>query len=388
MHDGRNGGRRGERSGAPRVARLLAMVALALLSAGAVGAETRLGVTVELLNALSSGAELEGWTLLPAGDAQVSIRNVGSRQVRSELVLRVTPAGAAVIPSLERLYVRATFGEVLATVGKTRSSWGSGLALNAGDIIFGSSSLDFSLRASDPRSQTAWLAGAEIPFGDFSFVELIALPGEPDLTNPLSPALPALEESSAGGRVNLALGDVTAQAGYLFRGDTIAGLGATGHHAYVTVEGYLPVNWHVSVATRTPRSSWDQDVVSGDLVGSAGAYGDVSLPRDRRLGWQFETLVRPFQSFAPTDGATPADYGLFLYPGLTLSSGTGMTLSVSSVVSPIDLSARLAAGFSWNIYETLTLLSYLTVAAGESDNLFSMADPSGVSILVGGRYVF
>lgn len=363
---------------------LIAIMALSV----PIFAETRVSVTAELLNTVASGAQLEDWTFLPTGSAELALRNQGSRRVRSELVLRYLPVGEGVLASLERLYARASFGEVLVTVGKTRSSWGAGLALNAGDIIFGSSSTDFSLQATDPRSQTSWLVSSELPLGDFSFAEIIVLPGVPDISNPFAPKAPALNDAAAGTRVSLALGDITMQSGYIFRGHEIAGLGTTGHHGFLSVEGYVPVTWHLSAATRTPRDRWDANALSDDLVVTAGANGDISLPADRTLAWQLEALVRPFGAFESSPGAEASEYGLFLYPGISFLPRTGLTISLASLVSPIDLSANSLFSISWNIYESLTLLSYTSIASGEETDLFSIEKPGGVSFTIGARYVY
>lgn len=365
--------------------RLVLSTLVALVLAGGASAETRVSVTAELLNALSSGPELETWTFVPAGTAELSILNRGSRLVRSELLLRFSPTTTPVLAELERLYVRAGFGQTLVTVGKSRTSWGSGIALNAGDIVFGSSSVDFSLAESDPRSETAWLTSAEIPFGGFSFLELIALPGFIDTTDPTAPALPAVRESSIGGRVSVAVRTATFQAGYLYRGTRIAGLGDTGHHAYLSFEGYAPINWHISASARTATNQWDTEVFSDSLTVTAGAFDDVSLPADRTLSWQLESLVRPYRSF---ELDIAGDYGVYVYPGVTFVPRSGLSISLSSLISPVDLSARSAFAVAWNIYESLTLLSYTSVAAGEEADVFSINEPGGVSFTIGIRYVY
>jgi len=370
------------------VRRTILSVMVGVVLAGSAAAETRVGVTAELLSGLASGPHLESWTLAPAGSAELSLRNTGSRLVRAELLLRFAAGAPSGAPELRRLYARAALGETLVTVGRTRSSWGAGLALNAGDIIFGSSSVDFSLRAADPRTETAWLTSVEIPFGDFSFVEVIALAGSPDLTNPSAPVPPAVDETSAGGRVNLAAGNATIQAGYLYRGDRIAGLGGTGHHAYLTAEGFVPVNWHVSASARTPVGRWDAATVRESLTVSVGAFDDAALPADRALSWQVEAIVRALGSFEPRAGAGAGDYAVFVFPGVGLTPRAGLSVALSSLVSPVDLSSTSTLSVSWSIYEALTLLGYASVAAGEPDDLFSIEQPGGLSFVAGARYVY
>lgn len=93
----------------------------------------------------------------------------------------------------------------------------------------------------------------------------------------------------------------TFKSGYLYRGNRIAGLGETGHHAYLTAEGLVPMNWHVSASARSPTDGWDRETAQESLVVTAGAFDDVSPPADRKPARQLELLSRPFQSFEPED---------------------------------------------------------------------------------------
>ena len=112
------------------------------------------------------------------GSAGMSFMSRGSRDVKGEIALDFSEAGGMLTPVLQKLYIRPYFGDVKVSIGKTRTTWGAGFAFNAGDIIFGSDSVSFDTTSDDPRSETAWLTNAEIPLGDFSFLELIVLPGE------------------------------------------------------------------------------------------------------------------------------------------------------------------------------------------------------------------
>ncbi|MBA7643783.1 hypothetical protein ES703_51516 [subsurface metagenome] len=144
-------------------------------------AEVRLGVTAEFYNTIMTLSGLDDWRYFLSGSAGLALRNRGSRVVRAELTLEFAETGGSaaqdLLPALKKLYIRPGFGDVLVSLGKTRSTWGAGFAFNAGDVIFGSDSVDFDTRASDLRTETAWLTNVEIPLGDFSFLEIIAMPG-------------------------------------------------------------------------------------------------------------------------------------------------------------------------------------------------------------------
>jgi len=132
-----------------RLLTILFLVSLAL----PLSAEVRLSVDTEFYNTFTTLSGLDDWRYFLSGTAGLAFRNKGSRVVRGELALEFVETGGSTAqtlsPTLKRLYIRPSFGDVLVSVGKTRSTWGAGFAFNAGDVIFGSDSVDFDSRASD-----------------------------------------------------------------------------------------------------------------------------------------------------------------------------------------------------------------------------------------------
>ncbi len=355
-----------------------------------ISAEVKVGVNTEFYNTVTSltGVD-EAWTYTLTGQVGLKFQNKGSRAIRGELSLEFIEIAPTLLPSLKKLYIRPSFGDVLVSVGKTRSTWGAGFAFNAGDIIFGSDSVTFDIAAADPRTETAWLTNVEIPLGDFSFLELIILPGQMDFSDPDNPIFPTLDKTSAGVRVSFEVGVFNIQTGYLYRGDLIAGLGSVGHRAFISFEGISPVDWHLSTSTATDKDNCNQEILENSWMITGGASYDhfIGEYEDIMLGWRIEFFIKPFGEWEESD--TPgADYGLYLFPSISLAPRGNLVFSLSSIFSPLDLSAHTTFGVSWNIFEELTLLGYASVQAGEVGDVFNLDNSGGISITLGIRYVY
>ncbi|MBI9100997.1 MAG: hypothetical protein JEY99_01180 [Spirochaetales bacterium] len=367
---------------------LFSLIATAMLTA-----EIRISADTEFYNSLYSlnGIEKE-WSYIMYGKAGLSFRSTGSREVKGEVALDISEAGGQMLPGLKKLYVRPYFGDVRILLGKTRTTWGAGFAFNAGDIIFGSDSISFDTRSNDPRSETAWLTGADFPLGDFSFLEIILLPGSIDLSDPAEPVLPKIGDGSAGGRVSFEAGDFNLQAGYLYRGSAIAGLGTAGQRAYISLEGIMPINWHLSASTTIELNGFSTTSMEESLKITGGASWDHMLgyTGDKTLSWQLEFLLKPSAQFEEynAEADETEEYGLYLYPSISFIPGSTTVFTVSSIISPIDISANTTAGVSWNIYEELNLFGYYSFQTGESADIFNPENQAGMSITVGAGYSY
>jgi hypothetical protein len=353
-------------------------------------AEVRLSIKTEFYNTFTTLSGLDDWRYFQSGTAGVAFQNKGSRLVRGELSLDFDETGGSSHSiTLKRLYIRPSFGNVLVSLGKTRSTWGAGFAFNAGDLIFGSDSVDFDAKADDPRTETAWLTNAEIPLGDFSFLEIIALPGNVD-----EGELPPLKKASAGARISVEVGDFNIQTGYLYRGDLIADLGSEGQRAFLSLEGISPINWHLSSSTTTGLGGLSTETIKQSWMITGGAFYDHTVNYDKTLSWQVEFLLKPFASFevdvvpSDSDQDQAAVYGLYLYPSISFAPRGNLVYSLNSVISPIDLSANTTLGVNWNIYEALSLQAYYSVQSGESGDVFHIDKPGGMSCTIGAKYTY
>lgn len=373
-----------------------------------VAAELRLSVDTELTNTFLTVEGIDDWRYFQSGSAGLSLLNEGSRLVRGELVLDFEGTGGAAgstqepTVNLRRFYLRPGIGPVLFTLGKTRSTWGSGLVFNAGDLIFGSDTVDFSAGSEDPRRETAWLVNAEIPLGDFSFLELIALPGTSDAEAAGYDALPPLSSASGGARLSLETGPLNIQTGYLYRGDEIAGLGPTGHRFFAGLEGIAPLDWYIAATASTETAApFSSGNLQDGLIITGGFFDSLTQAYTMGVSWRVEFLLRPEGAFSPLTtgeiaevleitesggGTLAGEYGLYVYPSLTLSPRDRLSFTFSSILSPVDLSANSFFGVEWNIYEALTILGSIAIQAGETDDVFHPGNPGGISCSLGAKY--
>ncbi|MFO7849759.1 MAG: hypothetical protein R6V67_07340, partial [Spirochaetia bacterium] len=374
--------------------------------------EVPLRVDTEFYHTFSSISGPADWTYFLTGRGGAAFHNKGSRNIRGELSLDFSEAGgtgtselsntlqSAIGPEvqLKRLYIRPAFGDVLVSLGKTRSTWGAGYAFNAGDIIFGSDTVDFDTRSDDPRTETAWLSNAEVPFGTFDFFEIIVLPGNFSYADPQEsdlgaqvepPSPPPIEKASGGARISLERGIFNFQTGYLFRGDRIAGMGETGHRAYISIEGIEPVSWHISSSATADADFSSAKKIEKSWMITGGASHDHTVFYDRTLSWNLEFLAKPYSSFEEEDTETADGYGLFLYPTISFTPRGGLSFSLRSILSPVDISAYTTLGMDWNIYEELTLQAYTSVQLGEvGADVFHLNKPRGISCSMGAQYKY
>lgn len=356
----------------------------------------KIGVEMALFNSIASSEEgIEDWTYSMAGEANLFFKTK-SRNIRGELAIAYYDS---LYFSLKKIYISPYFGDVRVSLGKTRSTWGKGFAFNAGDVIFGSDTVSINTLAEDPRDQTAWLTNVTIPLGDFSFLELIALPGQIDFS---TGELPGIEKSSIGGRMNFEVGDFSLQGGYLYRGDDIAGLGtgAIGHRPYISVSSITPIDWTISSSITIPQyetesldfseEDWTDDIKNSWMI-SGGVSASHTVNYDMTLSWNLEFLVKPFTNFFPDTGDTldsDTEYGLYLYGSLGFVPTSNLAISLVTIASPIDASFSNTLGLDWNIYETLHLLAYYSVQLGEKGDVFYWDNKNGMAITVGARYTY
>ncbi len=88
---------------------------------------------------------------------------------------------------------------------------------------------------------------------------------------------------------------------------------------------------------------------------------------------------------------------MLIYPEIVFGLGQTVSLSLRSIVSPIDLSAQTTAGFSWNVFEGFNLLTYVTGNAGDGNDTFSWEKSTwnagtdsidGISVMAGVSYIY
>jgi len=351
--------------------------------------------------------------LLPLMKGSLDLRSVGSENVRGLLQLDAW-VGESIALSLPRAYVKVRLPWFRLTAGKTRVSWGDGFLFNAGDVVFGSMSLlAGGLNESVLRDETTWLAGLYVPLGPFSYLEGVLVPYDPlsasgdplglaggaglvtALTQLLDPVTP--EELAGGVRGVFRLGGVKVETGYF-------GSGRAGEHRpYLSLQGHLGVDWNLSGALAIPTTDpqwgrWDEWL---DL--SAGVLSLHRLPGGQVLSLRLEAAVRPGMRWREAEGAeavaindrvaraagaTPPEYGLYLFPEVAFSPTDTLSVQARALISPVDGSALSMAGASWNVYQGLSLFTYLSVMAGDEDDLYAWEQDMGLAWVAGLEFVY
>lgn len=360
-----------------------ALAAAALLAAvAAVPLAADIGVKLRLFESASRLSEGD-WALVTLGTARVSV-NASSENVKAEVAVDAI-LGDGIAASLARASIGVRFPGFRLTMGKARLSWGEGTAFNAGDLLFGSSSAaGLDLTADALRDDAAWLVAAYVPLGRFSFAEAVILPPPVDvaafLANPLTAPDPS--ETAAGGRVVGKLLGVRTEAAYLFRGTEPA------HHAAVSLQGNLFVDWHFSAAATLPAIAPDAGDLLDGLRVSAGLFHLQRLGERAKLSLRLEMLVAPGGSWQEEEPPVVPVYGIVFYPELALGLDDAVSVTLRGLVSPVDGSAWLVPGVSLSLHKGLTFLGMASVSFGDATDRYSFDRAGGLAFLLGCAYTY
>jgi hypothetical protein len=272
------------------------------------------------------------------------------------------------------------------TVGKARLSWGEGTAFNAGDLIFGSdSAVSLDLTADVLRDDAAWLVSAYVPLGPFSFAEAVILPPPVDVAAVFEPPYappPDPSDTAAGARVQGKLLGIKTEAAYLFRGAEPA------HHAAVSLQGNLVVDWHLSASASIPAIAPDAADFTEGLRLSAGLFHLQRLGDRATLSIRLETLVAPGGSWSEEEPSTSAVYGILLYPELVFGLDESFSVTMRALVSPVDGSALLVPGVSLSLHKGLTFLGMASVGLGDGTDSFGFDRFGGLAFILGCAYTY
>jgi hypothetical protein len=380
---------------------LVALLGLLGLSfSGPLEAEVKPSVTLATYGAVVRADDSAAIVALLKGSLDLS--SAGNQNVRGFLQLD-TWVGESVTVALPRAYVKVRLPWFRLTVGKTRVSWGDGFVFNAGDVIFGSMSpLAGGISESVLRDETAWLTALYVPLGPFSYLEGVLLPyptgvssgsllapaAAGSLTTDLAAlASPVSPQKLAGGaRGVFRLGTVKLETGYFGSGR------ANEHRPYVNLQGHLGVDWYLSAAANIPTVNQDWERWDEWIDLSVGAFVLRNLPGGGALTARLEAAVQPGMRWQEAVGLGPADplpeYGLYLFPELGYSPSDTLSLQARAVISPIDASALSLVGAAWNVYQGLSLFTYLSLMGGDADDLYGWERDGAVAWILGLEFVY
>jgi len=370
---------------APGYFAIKTVVLLLLLTPG-VSAESDITTKLELFNSVQRSAD-GSWLHSGAGSASIKIDQTGNSNVRSqfELTAAIIPNNTGIdsLQSISRAYGKFRFESFRGVIGKAPFSWGEGLIFNAADEIFGRGT-GANLMQQEFEDSSAWITSFSRYFGPFSFVEMLVNPGlipipEDAQLAAAGGAQPAgLEETRAGVRIVTKPGGMKLEGGYLFDGrdgitegpaPTALQAGDFYHRLYLSLQGNLWLDWHVSSSLELPDPNHIADSAPAALwkgqLYTVGVYSMLPVGYDDTLSFRFEARVHPAGSWTQDHSINYPAYGIFNYGEVSYDFGGGFSVLGRALLNPIDLSARITPGFSWNLFQGFTLLGFATVQTGE-----------------------
>lgn len=318
-----------------------------------------------------------------AGKASLSLKSSDTGNVRGDVAVSFTEFGGIPALSIDRAYLRARFPKWRLTIGKTRTGWGDGMLFNAADLLFGSIDTDVDMKSNELRSTTQWLTSAQLPLGDFSFLEAVIIPSQ-DVTD-LS-----IRNMSAGLRYYTTIGTMKLEGGAAYRKDNTpahdTGMVLT---PYIALQGNIGPDWYVSTSANLPYPEAIGEELEDSWLISGGLLHMVSVGWRGTLSLRLEALVRPFGSWTPS---LTKDLAIFVYPEITYAPEESYSFTFRSIFSPIDLSAMITLGASWNVFQGFSVQGFITANAGETNDQFSWksntATETSLGIMAGVSWVY
>ena len=127
---------------------------------------------------------------------------------------------------------------------------------------------------------------------------------------------------------------------------------------------------------------------------TAGLFHLQQIPAGGSFSLRLEALLYPDgvwevpANSGTEGGGTDGRYALSPFPEVTWSPSESVALFGRVLVSPIDRSALWITGAEWNIYEGLTLGSFLTLQSGEVSDGYGFHREGGASLTASVRSVF
>ena len=193
---------------------------------------------------------------------------------------------------------------------------------------------------------------------------------------------PNPSELALGGRVVGKVFGIKTEAAYLFRGADLT------HHAAVSLQGNLFVDWHLSAAASLPAVAPEARDLAEGLRVSAGIFHLQRLSDRAKLSLRLETLVAPGGSWSEEEPPAAPVYGILLYPELALGIDDAVSVTMRGLISPVDGSAWLVPGVSLSLHKGLTFLGMASVSLGDGTDSYSFDRPGGLAFLLGCAYTY
>jgi len=390
-------------------------VLLLLAAVPFLNAENIISIDMELYNTVMRTRDAvsgQYWAYGITGKGALTFNSTGNRNVRAGLAIDFNYPDISGMPviTLQKAYVKARFPLFRLTVGKTRLGWGDGFVFNSGDVIFGSTSPFVNLIGSEIRTDTAWLTSLNFPLGRFSFIEGLITAPDMLLSGSTPVGMGRAEDLGAGLRLYTKVAGIKVETGYYFDGtdNTAYDINHTNateslsieafHRPYVSFQGNFGPDFYLNSSVAIPGSNGSdiEAIVKDTFNISFGLFHVQEVGYDDSISFRLESVILPFLNWRESDGAA-GTYAMLIYPEIAYAIGQNISISLRSIVSPIDLSAQFTAGFSWNIFEGFNLLTYATINGGDGDDTFSWSRDSwipgvdvidGFSFMAGVNYIY
>lgn len=388
--------------------------ALLLLLGAALYCETSTYVDLSLYGTLGRG-ENTSLIYLNTAKGRISVESEGNSGVRAQVAVDALAFNDVSYLNLSRAWIKAKLPFGRLQMGKTRTTWGTGLMYNAGDVIFGRDAVD--ITAENLRDKTRWLTDLYLPVSDFSFLELIVI--GPDIvpslinlnTTPEGEEL--LASAQMGGDIPLALPVEADGIKAGLRGQTDMG-------GYLTLEGAYFYKGRIDTeqeATHVPALSlqtalWALDIYGAssielaqvnpqwetskeELLISWGAFFTDNIAYLFDLSFRLEGLVRPYGLWEPVFyDSDPMlmqekpNYGMELYGDIGISPGVGEQYFLRGIYSPVDQSGEATFGASYPIQQNLNLLIFAQGRFGEAGDIYLWEGAGGWNSTWGLNYKY
>lgn len=328
-------------------------------------------VDMSLLGTFDYKPSTESFHQLMRMDLKISLPSPHSGNVRGEVVLKASYPGTS--PTLDEVihkaYLRARFPSFRLTAGKTRLSWGDGMLFNAGDVLYGSSSTSVSLTQATLRETTGWMASLNYPLGFFSFFETVLIPSTSG----------RIEDAGFGLRFYTNVGETKVETGF-----ATTDAGTRKNKPYVSLQGNIGPDWYLSSSVELDQAF---SASTSDFLVTGGFFHSIYFSGDRTLTLRLEFLSRPLERWA-FEGQDDATCTLLLYPELVYTPTSSLSLSLRSILSPLDLSMNTTVGASWSVFEGFSLVGFLSAPFGQSSDLFNWEGSQTISLAIGASWIY
>ena len=348
------------------VKRTLLVVGVALVTLIPTFSEVDLDAT---LTGLITSTFLEGEDITSSGLAKgsLSIKSVGNKNVKSQLVLDFTSLRDIQLISISKAYVKFRYPAFRATIGKNRITWGDGAAFNAGDVIFDDyvapdgEGETVDLTADELKSMNRTMVQLTYPLGRYTFLEGLYLPydffsvqDKITMAGGNIPADQTLGQHSGGGRFVTKAGGIKLESGYIYNGKLEV------HKPYVSFNGSLFLDYHLSASVNIVNGETDFDNWKGSLKITPGIFYLFDLDDDKTLTTRLEAQIKPY-------GDWDVD-ALLLYPEISLIPNDELALFVRAIIKPLECNVKSSLGLNWKTYQGFTMGSFFSVNHTKNKN--------------------